>query len=166
MPMILNGTGDITGLASVNSSVSAAEIGYLDGVTSALQTQFAGKADTTGNGAWTTYTPGALNITVGNGTLTGKYLRIGKLVSYRAAFTLGSTSAIASDASIAPPSTASGNYVGSAYYIDASTSNYYIGFTKNNYLGYQGVFGYVAAAVPFTWATGDVIYVSAVYEEA
>lgn len=43
MPMILNGTGDITGLASVNSSVSAAEIGYLDGVTSALQTQITAK---------------------------------------------------------------------------------------------------------------------------
>ena len=55
MPMILNGTGDITGLASVNSSVSAAEIGYLDGVSSAIQTQINNKYSTPA--AWIQYTP-------------------------------------------------------------------------------------------------------------
>ena len=48
MPMILNGTGDITGLASVNSSVTAAEIGYLDGTTSTIQTQINTKAAISG----------------------------------------------------------------------------------------------------------------------
>jgi hypothetical protein len=39
MPIILNGDGPISGITSVNASVSATELGYLDGVTSGLQNQ-------------------------------------------------------------------------------------------------------------------------------
>ena len=39
MPIVLNGSGPITGVTSLNTTVSDTEIGYLDGVTSALQTQ-------------------------------------------------------------------------------------------------------------------------------
>ena len=39
MPLSLTGAGDVTGLASINTTVSSTELGYLDGVTSALQTQ-------------------------------------------------------------------------------------------------------------------------------
>lgn len=166
MPVTIGGSGPITGVTSINTTVSDTELGYLDGVTSAIQSQLAGKSDTSGNGAWTAYTPNLLNITIGNGTLTAAYQKMGKLVAYRATLTLGSTTTIGSDAAINPPSSATGNYVGSAYYVDVSASQFYTGFTKGNYLGYQGVYGYVAATVPFTWAVNDVIYVSAVYQEA
>lgn len=39
MPIVLNGSGPVTGVTSLNTTVSDTEIGYLDGVTSALQTQ-------------------------------------------------------------------------------------------------------------------------------
>lgn len=118
-------------------------------------------------GAWTTYTP-TTNCTVGNGTITGKYMRIGKTVSFRASFVLGSTSVIASDASLSGPFTAAdaNNYVGAAYYVDQSLSAFYSGFTKGSFLGYQNTFGFVSATAPFTWATSDSIFVSATYQIA
>jgi hypothetical protein len=39
MPIVLNGNGPVTGLTSLNTTVSDTELGYLDGVTSAIQTQ-------------------------------------------------------------------------------------------------------------------------------
>lgn len=39
MPILINGTGPLTGVTSINTSVSDTELGYLDGVTSAIQTQ-------------------------------------------------------------------------------------------------------------------------------
>lgn len=39
MPITINGTGPIDGVTSLNTSVSSTELGYLDGVTSALQSQ-------------------------------------------------------------------------------------------------------------------------------
>lgn len=39
MPITINGTGPIDGITSLNTTVSSTELGYLDGVTSALQTQ-------------------------------------------------------------------------------------------------------------------------------
>jgi hypothetical protein len=113
---------------------------------------------------WTSYTPTTASITIGNGTMVARYYRIGKTVHYFAKFTLGSTSAIAADASISPPFTSAQDYVGSATYYDTSAAVYYNGFTKSNFLGYQGLYGYISNTVPMTWATGDVIRVSATYE--
>jgi hypothetical protein len=117
--------------------------------------------------AWETYTP-ATNCTVGNGTISGHYCQIQKTIHFRVVFTLGSTSVIATDATIEPPFTIkSGSfYVGTAYYRDVSAAQFYIGFTKSQALAYQGIFGYVAGTVPFTWATGDQIYVNATYERS
>ena len=39
MPIILDGTGPISGITSINASVSSTELGFLDGVTSGIQTQ-------------------------------------------------------------------------------------------------------------------------------
>lgn len=39
MALVLNGSGAVTGLASINTTVDSTEIGYLDGVSSAVQTQ-------------------------------------------------------------------------------------------------------------------------------
>lgn len=39
MPIVLNGSGPVTGVTSLNTTVSDTELGYLDGVTSALQSQ-------------------------------------------------------------------------------------------------------------------------------
>ena len=43
-------------------------------------------------GAWQTWTPTYNNLTVGNGTVTCGYKQIGKTVTFRWIFQLGSTS--------------------------------------------------------------------------
>lgn len=48
--------------------------------------------------AWTAYTPTAANFTVGNGTLTGRYIQIGKIIIVRITFTAGSTSSYTASA--------------------------------------------------------------------
>ena len=119
------------------------------------------------NSAWTAYTPGTANLTVGNGTLTGLQKQIGKTTMWRATFTLGSTSAIGSDASIGLPFTAaSGASLGNAAYWDVSTSNQYIGWYQSAYPRYQSTYGTLSATNPFTWATGDSIFLWGSYEAA
>ena len=39
MPVVIGGSGPVTGVTSINTTVSDTELGYLDGVTSAIQTQ-------------------------------------------------------------------------------------------------------------------------------
>jgi hypothetical protein len=117
------------------------------------------------NSAWTAYTPGTGNMTVGNGTLTGFYKQIGKTTFWRASFVLGSTSAISNDAAIGLPFTAaSGGSLGSTSYVDVSTSNQYVGWYQGGFPRYQSTFGTLTATSPFTWATGDVITIWGSYE--
>jgi hypothetical protein len=119
------------------------------------------------NSAWTAYTPATSNMTVGNGTLTGFQKQIGKTTFWRASFVLGSTSAISNDANIGLPFTAaSAAGLGSAYYIDVSTSQQYIGWYHGGAMRYQSTFGTLTATSPFTWATGDVIAIWGSYEAA
>jgi len=53
--------------------------------------------------AWTAYTPTVSNFTLGNGSLTGRYVLNGKTMSLYIAFTLGTTSSIG-DATFSLPS--------------------------------------------------------------
>lgn len=62
----------------VSSSVTPTELGYLSGVTSAIQTQFTGKATTT---AWTAFTPTGSWST--NTTYTGFTRRVGDTGFYK-----------------------------------------------------------------------------------
>jgi hypothetical protein len=47
------------------------------------------------SGSWVAYTPTLTNITLGNGTLTGRYKQIGKLVFFEVTLTFGSTTTLA-----------------------------------------------------------------------
>jgi hypothetical protein len=117
------------------------------------------------NSAWTAFTPSIGNGSVGNGTLTGFYKQIGKTVFWRATFTLGSTSTVSNDFVLGPPfSGPSGSLRGNAIYIDASASFWYNGMYYENYPRYQSTFGTLTATSPFTWATGDVMFIDATYE--
>jgi len=181
MPISISGDGSLAGLSSVNASVSAAEIGYLDGVTSALQTQIDSKP-TGGAGAWSSYSATWTNITVGNGTSVTRYVQIGKTVTVYARFTLGSTSAITGNVSVSLPVT-SIDYLlptvaplGVATYHDFGSNQYFGMVTWNNAtsaMSYiysaSGTYASVAATastVPFTWGSGDSILFMFTYEAA
>lgn len=123
--------------------------------------------DTALTTAWTSFTPvftaAGGSPAVGNGTISGEYRRLGKIVEYRGAFVFGSTSnAGTGEWYMSTPFTANTpDFVtGSAFLHDSGTSYFSAtcamrsAATKLNFI-YQA--SQVAATVPMTWATGDRI---------
>jgi hypothetical protein len=128
-------------------------------------------------GAWTAYTPTLGGFTPGDGVATGEYRQVGKTVEFWAKFVLGATSAGASAApTLTLPVTASAAshlpLVGSFY--DVSATTYYNAVAEQTsttvaslYIpGASGVFTVLSTTAPFTWATGDIIYLRGTYEAA
>jgi hypothetical protein len=120
------------------------------------------------NSAWTSYTPTIGNGTLGNGTVTGFYKLIGKTCLWRAGFQLGSTSTVSNDFILGLPfsSPNDSSNGANAMYVDASTAFYYDGFYWGGYPRYQQTYGTLSATTPFTWATGDSMWVYGSYEVA
>jgi hypothetical protein len=131
-------------------------------------------------GSYTTYTPTWTNLTVGNGTNTGRYLRIGNLVHVIQRFVFGSTSSISGTVQGTFPITATTNnisqFFGTSHMLDAGViqvygSLYYNG-TSNFYIcplvtsGNYSTAGFLAATIPFTFGTSDEITFNYVYEVA
>jgi hypothetical protein len=134
-----------------------------------------------------TYTPVWTAVTsspsLGNGAVVGRYKQFGKSVQVYARLTTGSTSGYGSGAyrlslPTAPgtPSTTTDHRV-HAQYFDASAGIYYPGHCQVSDQGYVNLqhFGVSGSLVqlkntdpagPFTWATGDIIYVFGMYEVA
>ncbi len=168
MPLILNGDGSV-------GPLSATEVGYLDGITSAVQTQINSKP-TGGQSAFELWTPSFTNFTLGNGTATCKYSQIGKVVFVYITIIWGSTtSATASTMTISLPVTSSNtaSNIGSGFLRDVSAGTGIPG-TMEFSSTISAIFGHsgtgsnstVTATAPFTWATGDTIKMNGFYEAA
>jgi len=131
-------------------------------------------------GTYTTFTPTYQNLTTGNGTNTGRYLRIGNFVHVTQKFVFGSTSSVGGNVSCDFPFTAvstSGNLnMGAITYLDAGVKGY-SGFANLNsttvfallvndastlYLGNASM----NATTPHVWGSGDEFYVNYVFEAA
>jgi len=128
------------------------------------------------NSGWQSYTPtwtaGTTNPSIGNGTLSGRYIQIGKLVYCQFTMRAGSTTTFGSgnwrfSYPVAPNIDNATNYqVGSIYALDNGAANYngitqYAGTT---YMGFIINGNWVSATAPFTWANGDVLEVNVIYE--
>jgi hypothetical protein len=130
-------------------------------------------------GTWTAYTPTWTNITVGNGTSTGEYLRIGKMVIVKVGLTFGSTTSFAGAfVQVSLPFSADTFYannggvimfdVGSAVYngftwnTDANKMNIQAISTNNLY----GLSADISSTIPFTWTTNDILTAQFIYEAA
>jgi hypothetical protein len=125
---------------------------------------------------WTTYTPSNTGITLGNGTQTARYVKIGKTVTVSYRLVLGSTSSFSGAIYVGLPSTnasfancvvsvtdaGSGNYlaVGAA---DPSTGSVLCRPNKTNatYATWDD-----NLTAMFTWAVNDELKFSITYEEA
>lgn len=132
--------------------------------------------------AWIAYTPSLTNITLGNGTLQFEYMNTGKLYAVRFAYEHGSTSSITGNPEFSTPN-------GST--IDANSTSHAIGtgtardsgasvypgtvvpgsslYTNFRVLVYNATLTYatltgLSSSVPFTWATGDKLHGTLVYE--
>lgn len=128
-----------------------------------------GTAWTNLQATWSTWTPVFTSgVTVGNGTVSGFQTRIGKSITATFQFTMGSTSSIVSTILPQFPVAISTSYVqnwnvGSCTFFDTSagtrqgggaTVNSTSAGSVGNFL-MAGPVNSAAAAVPFTWATGD-----------
>ena len=133
----------------------------------------------TGLLAWTAYTPTLGGVTVGNGTTSFFYSRIGKTVFVKGKFTLGSTSAITGSISVSFPFTARNNIVvysinGNCMFFNNSVliqgQNYY-GSSSVNLQALLANGTYVtgtptSGSVPFTWLNGHSFTIECTYEAA
>ena len=121
---------------------------------------------------WFNYTPTLSLVTVGNGTLQGKFKISGLTVKFYAGFSLGSTSAMGSGVPLfsnpvtllSPVDT----YIGKGIILDSGTSRYpmmsnadansvycLLYSAGGTYVGESGM----SSTAPMTWTTGDAIYV-------
>lgn len=180
MPVTINGSTGLTGVAAIDN-VSSTELSYVDGVTSAIQSQIDSKFTTPG--AWNSWTPvltgSTTNPTLGTGgTITGKYAQIGKLVTVRFQIQFGSGMSAGSGRyyMTIPVNAATyavqGVAIGSLVAVDVSAVALWTGVvsletaTGVGFFATGGGFGMIGAAFPFTFASTDEIKGTFTYEAA
>ncbi len=120
---------------------------------------------------WTAYTPSVSGSgsALGNGTLSGAYKQVGKIVHFRAQFNLGSTSTVGTSLILALPVTVNGVSQAAAGSALHSATNYQIGGFINAgsaLITATCSSGFVTSTAPFTWANGDQINICGTYEAA
>lgn len=124
---------------------------------------------------WKDYTPTFANFTLGNGTVTGKYVRIGRLVHFIVQVTLGSTSSVSAtggiQASLPVAYTSTARFHGTARMAVGSTfMGTLIGSSGNAVLYVNNVSGtyetvtLTTNAIPGSWTTGHTFLMQGTYE--
>jgi hypothetical protein len=126
-------------------------------------------------GAYTpTWTGSTTNPAIGNGTITGRYMRDGKTVTATINIVAGSTTTFGSGNWLFTlPFTADTTVssIGSAQIFDASTGTIYVGAVVNINSTTMVLYSHnttaaVGAAVPMTWANSDALRLTFTYEAA
>lgn len=118
-----------------------------------------------GVGTWQSFTPAWSNLTLGNGTSTGRYVRIGNTVHAYYSLTFGSTTVVTGGLYVALPIAALNPGCGSGTLFDSSApANAIVTCAGGDWLVTAG--GRVNATVPWTWAVNDYIRLTVTYEAA
>jgi hypothetical protein len=173
---IVNAKGDIIG-ASANDTPAITSVGANDLVLTAAS------GETTGlkwAGAGVAYTPtitGNSAFTLGNGTLNGRYVQVGKTVTATVNLVCGSTTSLPTSFTyVSLPVTAQNNYaVGGVHYEDSPGGTNY----ENNVIlantttallftpaATDANSAFFNATSPFTFGSGDLMRFSITYEAA
>lgn len=136
-------------------------------------------------GDWSSYTPTLTGWTQGNGTMSGAYLQIDKLVFFYLIFQMGTTSSASGEPTFTVPvnmetttghqeaisttvraraqdSDGSNYQEGPCYYVSTSTIKPVILKCDSTYIYGTGY----SATIPFTWTTSDKIQISGWYRAA
>lgn len=134
--------------------------------------------------AWTSWTPTWTNLTVGNGTVSAKYIKIGRFVRFQIVLIFGSTTSISGSVSLSFPITAvdpgdSGGIhpLGQVTLSDNGTAQYdaVLKFSTTSLAVIKGktVSGSdlrndtdLSSTSPFTWVTNDALHINGAYESA
>jgi hypothetical protein len=153
--------------------IQSAHINDLQDEVVAIETQLG-----TNVGTWQSYTPAWTANTgtpsLGNGTITGKYFRLGKMVIVNISLTFGSTTSAAGTSTwyISLPITSAGlgHGVWTAY---DSGVKYHTGILQvftgatriNSFYASDGQ-GYLSETRPHTWKANDYLNFTAIYQVA
>jgi hypothetical protein len=132
-------------------------------------------------GAYTAYTTTTTNISLGNGTLTSRYLRVGKMCHVEIQLIFGTTTSFTGSlprftlpfnagvignyhyvANTTLQESGVANNMGAAVFIDLNTIGALALVTSGTYMSSTEV----SATVPFTWGNLDRISISHIYEVA
>jgi hypothetical protein len=131
-------------------------------------------------GTWTSYTPAwtgsVTNPVLGNGTIAGRYSKVGKMVDFSIKITAGSTTTFGSGPwSLSLPVAAASviDMIGNVLIGDLTGTSMYSmgaayipdgGTTLQAYAGGKNDGALVSATYPQTWANGDRLWVTGRYE--
>ena len=171
---IVDAKGDLIAATAADTPARLA-VGTNGQVLTADSTAATGLAWAAAAPAYVSWTPTLTNVTLGNGTVSGSYVKNGKFVSGFMRFSFGSTSAITGNIILPLPSApenANGQF--SVFFADLGTNSYvgtgelsggnfyvYAASTTGTYLSGVGT----SSTVPMTWANGDFLIVSFTYKE-
>jgi hypothetical protein len=139
-------------------------------------------AEMNGIGETLTWTPSFTNLTLGNGTVTGRYVRVQNLVFTQFKLVFGSTTSItALNPTFTLPITANttalttlenaqgwlvlrdanvGNFYGWVNFLSSTTATFVAGLASGTYLAPASI----NATTPFTWTTSDQLVTNFCYE--
>lgn len=127
--------------------------------------------------AWTSYTPtfasGGTAPVLGNGTLTGKYIQVGKFVAASVYFIAGTTTTFGTaELRFGLPVTIGLGFdvTGTAVLLDSGTTRYSATCLAGSGLSYTtivvGSSNQISGVIPFTWTTNDAINFQLIYPAA
>lgn len=166
--------GEPSNLVTLGVTATAAELNFVAGVTSALQTQLGTKQATIpAPAAWT---PTLGGVTIGAGTVIARFLQINKFVFFEFSLTLAADTSITGSVTFTLP--VSVKYAHAIFNNSADATGYqnllsgllsgagctvYAVSVSGSYLRTTTV---LSATVPITWAIGDQIYIAGAYEAA
>ncbi len=160
---IVDAKGDLIA-ATANDTPARLAVGADDLLLTAASGEATGLKYT---GGWTAFTPTFSNLTVGNGTLSARYCKIGKLLTVFVGFKMGSTSVMGNTPSfVLPilPSVNVSNFQFTGEILDPGVSDYLgcLAIDGTNafiqVLATNAAYGtptVVTSTVPMTWATND-----------
>lgn len=126
-------------------------------------------------GHWTAYTPVNTNITVGNGTETARFCRVGDIVHWNYILAWGTTTSFGGTIQIGLPVNAAAGtnaVVGSVMMVEGGVRNW-VGTTRVVGVNNEqvrivhteaGNVGVVNGLAPFTWGDTDILVVGGSYE--
>lgn len=125
---------------------------------------------------WTAYTPTVTAFTTGNGTIEGRYAKLGDTIIAEVLVTLGTTSAVTGSITITLPFTARRNkLVGTAVSRPTGASTSYqmavysvaaATLVAVGTLGTTGAIGATSSTSPATWASTGWLLMQVTYEAA